>query len=393
MSTSCYLSKEISDWNSTDLSNWFIENKNKKVSEFCKKNNLNGYDLFFINEEILKTDLGINSFHERIMILKTIKKLIYEHLKLNVTNPINGINFTLSLDNNQQISLSEISNYIGNLFNINPDDIMYEVNSNHQILSPSIKIIELMILYPKLFKSLNIYNSKQKINQKINTSPVVNTEPNHKKTSLKNINYSSMNSQNNINNRYKKRNTTNSSKKPSIELYLNEEESILINKNANKEKNISIKRNDIITKNTIPTNKAKNSKENYRRKKIINKDNSNKNASYKKENIDIDEDLKESSDAEKMYSYSNEGENKSKSKIYNILKNNGYDSDYSLNKNNSFPSFQSNSDKDKNNKFLNNNGIIHNDPLNENNDIRPLNMKQNYKGPQQNRVFNDDFID
>ena len=391
MSSSCYLSKEISDWNSNDLSNWFIENKNKKLSEFCKKNNLNGYDLFFINEEILKSDLGINSFHERIMILKTIKKLIYEHLKLKVTNPINGKNVTLSLDNNQQISLSEISKYIGNLFEINPDDIMYEVNSNHQVLSPTIKIIELMILFPKLFKSLNIYNSRQKQTQIKDTSPVNNTEPNQKKNLLKNMNHNSTNSQSNINNKYKKRSSANSSKKPSIELYVNQEESIILNKDLNNEKNINNKIKNVIKKNNIPNNKSKKLLENYRSEKIINKESNTKNILNRKENIDIDEDLKESSDADKMYSYSNESENKSKSKIYNILKNNGHDSDYSLNKNNSFPSFQSNSDK--NNKFLNNNGIIHNDPLNENNDIRPLNMKQNYKGPQQNRVFNDDFID
>ena len=49
-----YLNKEIPEWNSTDLSNWLLENKFKKISELCKKYNINGYDLFFINEEILK---------------------------------------------------------------------------------------------------------------------------------------------------------------------------------------------------------------------------------------------------------------------------------------------------------------------------------------------------
>ena len=139
-----YINKEIPEWNSTDLSNWLLDNKFKKISELCKKNNINGYDLFFINEDILKNEFGINSFHERISTLKTLKKLIYAHLKLNIKNSQNGEETTLILDNNLNISLENISKSIGNIFNINPDDIIFKDYSKHQIISPTIKIVELM---------------------------------------------------------------------------------------------------------------------------------------------------------------------------------------------------------------------------------------------------------
>jgi hypothetical protein len=135
------MNKEIPEWNSSDLSNWLLDNKFKKISEICKKYGINGYDLFFLNEEILKTEFGINSFHEIISILKTLKKLIYAHLKLNIINSQNGDQTTLLLDNNLTISLEDITKSVGNIFNINPDNIIYKDYSQHQIISPTIKIV------------------------------------------------------------------------------------------------------------------------------------------------------------------------------------------------------------------------------------------------------------
>ena len=154
-----YLKKEISEWNTTDLCKWLIDNKYPGISELCQNNSLSGYDLFFINEDILKNELGLSSFHERKVTMKLINKLIYEHLKLNIINS-NGDNVILTLDNNQNTSLGELSEYIGGMFNINPKDILYKDNSKTEVLSPTLKIIKLLILYPRLYKTLNVFNMK-----------------------------------------------------------------------------------------------------------------------------------------------------------------------------------------------------------------------------------------
>ena len=154
-----YLKKEISEWSINDLSSWLKDNKYPGISELCKNNSLSGYDLFFINDDTLKNELGLNSFHERKVTMKLINKLIYEHLKLNIINS-NGDNVILTLDNNQETSLGELSEYIGGMFNIDPKDILYKDNSKTEVLSPSLKIIKLLILYPRLYKTLNVFNMK-----------------------------------------------------------------------------------------------------------------------------------------------------------------------------------------------------------------------------------------
>ena len=154
-----YTDKEISEWNSNDLSNWLLDNKYRGISELCQKYNLSGYDLFFITDDILKNELGLSSFHERVVTLKLINKLTSEHLKLNIINS-NGDNVILTLDNNLNTSLAELSEYLGNMFNIEPNFILYKDNTKQEVLSPTLKIINLMILYPRIYKTLNISNMK-----------------------------------------------------------------------------------------------------------------------------------------------------------------------------------------------------------------------------------------
>ena len=154
-----YLNKEISEWNTTDLCNWLLANKFRGISELCQKYSLSGYDLFFINDDILKNELGLKSFHERNVALKLFTKLTYEHLRLNVINS-NGDNVILTLDNNQETQLGELADYIGNMFNINPKDILFKDNTKQEVLSPSLKIVKLLILYPKIYKVINVSNMK-----------------------------------------------------------------------------------------------------------------------------------------------------------------------------------------------------------------------------------------
>ena len=150
-----YLKKEISEWNTTDLCNWLLANKFRGISELCQKYSLSGYDLFFINDDILKNELGLKSFHERNVALKLFTKLTCEHLRLNVINS-NGDNVILTLDNNHETQLGEITEYIGNMFNINPKDILFKDSSKQEVLSPTVKIVRMLILYPKIYKTLNV---------------------------------------------------------------------------------------------------------------------------------------------------------------------------------------------------------------------------------------------
>ena len=192
-----YLNKEISEWNTNDLCNWLLANKFRGISELFQKYSLSGYDLFYIDDDILKNELNLKSFHERKVALKLITKLTYEHVKLNVINS-NGDNVILTLDNNPETKLGEISEYIGNMFNIDPKDILFKDSTKQEVLSPTVKIVQLLILYPKIYKTLNVSNMKdyRQAEEELMESGSGDYQDNN------NMN-NNMNSNININNNYK----------------------------------------------------------------------------------------------------------------------------------------------------------------------------------------------
>ena len=233
-----YLKREISERNTSDLSDWLIDNKYPGISELCQNNSLSGYDLFYITDDTLKNELGLNSFHERKVTMKLIKKLIYEHLKLNIINS-NGDNVVLTLDNNPNTSLGELSEYIGNMFNINPKDILYKDTTKTEVLSPSIKIVELLILYPRLYKTLNVFNMKDYYQTNENEN---NYEINENMESKENT-YNNMNNINN-NSIREGRNSVNDSEyqKSNIKMNFNYKNELNENKYDIEDMNINNKR-------------------------------------------------------------------------------------------------------------------------------------------------------
>ena len=255
---SSYVNKEISEWNTKDLASWLTDNKYPGISELCQNNSLSGYDLFYINDDILKNEFGLSSFHERKVTMKLINKLINEHLKLNIINS-NGDNVILTLDNNHNTSLGELSEYIGGMFNINPKDILYKDFTKKEVLSPSLKIINLMILYPKLYKTLNVFNMKDyhQMNEENNAEPKNNEYTNNDNNLNNNNNASSENDNenenesdyqeiepiNNMNYNYKI-NRQNNNYDESIRNNNNYDESI--NKNKNMKNDDEINQNRII---------------------------------------------------------------------------------------------------------------------------------------------------
>ena len=286
---SSYLKREISEWNTTDLSNWLIDNKYPGISELCQNNSLSGYDLFYITDDTLKNELGLNSFHERKVTMKLIKKLIYEHLKLNIINS-NGDNVVLTLDNNPNTSLGELSEYIGNMFNINPKDILYKDTTKTEVLSPSIKIVELLILYPRLYKTLNVFNMKDYYQTNENEN---NYEINENMESKENT-YNNMNNINN-NSMREGRNSVNDSEyqKSNIKMNFNYKNELNENKYDIEDMNLNNKR--------IIYNEERNIKNN---KEIIYNDKYyNKNINENSQNENTDENYNEQKEMNKKMKY------------------------------------------------------------------------------------------
>ena len=436
-----YTDKEISEWNSSDLSNWLLDNKYRGISELCQKYCLSGYDLFFITDDILKNELGLSSFHERIVTLKLINKLTSEHLKLNIINS-NGDNVILTLDNNHNTSLGELSEYIGNMFNIDPKFILYKDNTKQEVLSPTLKIINLMILYPRIYKTLNISNMKdyhqtddkiinnentnyQRTNTinktgetiprmvdstKINTNELLNLNKNEIKNEIpiiSNTMYSFGDNNNNNNNSNKDlnlkmkynlennklenryQNISNIGYKSRSDLtdinpnnnnLLNNNRNFNINEGRNTDNILKNNLNNNITPSNISNNrdrKYKSEKRIYREKEEFYYNNMQNNPSDFIQNKEVNKGLNTSSSDE-----NDNGEDELKYQNNNNLRNNNYGNSL---KNNNFRNFQMNEDINNNYYSKENYG---------DNEDRMMNIKREYNDiGRKVKNFNDNYND
>ena len=74
-----FLYKEIVEWENKEVLQWLDLKNLKNFSDLFSKHRINGYDLCYITNEELKNELGVMKLHDRMKILKEIRKTILQN--------------------------------------------------------------------------------------------------------------------------------------------------------------------------------------------------------------------------------------------------------------------------------------------------------------------------
>lgn len=74
--------KDLSIWTSDDVSNWLASSQLSRYLDIFQKYETNGYDLCYLTNEDLN-EMNLNNFHDRNLILKSIRLLTLEQCKDN----------------------------------------------------------------------------------------------------------------------------------------------------------------------------------------------------------------------------------------------------------------------------------------------------------------------
>lgn len=78
------ISKEISIWNCDDVLNWLKELNLNNYLETFQNNQLTGYDLCWVTNAELKDELKITKYHDRSLIIKSIKEFLLDQRRYNI---------------------------------------------------------------------------------------------------------------------------------------------------------------------------------------------------------------------------------------------------------------------------------------------------------------------
>ena len=145
------IQKDLSTWNSLDVVNWLKRiNMTQYISKF-ESNNINGYDLIYLTKEDLRT-LGIVSIHDKNIILNSMKDALLQQLKLNVNFKEKYI--TIQLDFDPNFIVEQLTNSLKTIFK--PISSIFLVANNNEILMPNLKIIDLILYNPMVYKTLKL---------------------------------------------------------------------------------------------------------------------------------------------------------------------------------------------------------------------------------------------
>ena len=169
------MNTNLSTWTQIEVQQWLKNIKMDKYNSHFQNNQVNGYDLCYLSNEDFK-ELRITNFHDKNSLLKAIKFLILEQLKLNVSYEQKVLSVQLDFD--PSFTVSVFSNELKDLFRINENVHLSCVNDN-EILMPNLKIVDLILLNPDKYKNLKIItNSNLKYNNNNNSASYLTTNIN-----------------------------------------------------------------------------------------------------------------------------------------------------------------------------------------------------------------------
>ena len=151
--------KDISTWTTTDIISWL---KNINMTQYISKfesNKINGYDLIYLTKEDLK-NLGVINIHDKNIILNSMKEALLQQLKLKVNYNNKFINIQLDFDPNYTVE--ELVKALKLIFK--SDSELFLIVNNNDILMPNLKIIDLILYEPQVYKNFKIVSDNQLFN-------------------------------------------------------------------------------------------------------------------------------------------------------------------------------------------------------------------------------------
>ena len=125
------------------------------ISKF-ESNKINGYDLIYLTKEDLKS-LGILNIHDKNIILNSMKDALLKQLKLNINYKDKNITIQLEFDPNYTVE--QLTNTLKLIFKESSN--IFLVINNYEILMPNLKISDLILYNPKVYKNFKIIIDEQ----------------------------------------------------------------------------------------------------------------------------------------------------------------------------------------------------------------------------------------
>lgn len=144
--------KFFSLYNNQDLLQWLDSINLKGLKEKMANRELNGFDLSIAGRDDLKNELEIESFHDLNNLCKHLNLAILNQVKVKVL--IDSESFIVQLENDINLTIEALIKFCQDMFK--NKEIICITTKNNELLLPSVKIVEMILLNPGLYSELII---------------------------------------------------------------------------------------------------------------------------------------------------------------------------------------------------------------------------------------------
>ena len=149
-------SKPFSTYNLNEILNWLNQINLQRYSSNFSSMSICGYDLCYLTNSDFSL-LGINNLHDKNILIQNIREKTLEQLKLNFT--YNKKNVLIQLDFDSNYNIKDLENFLKEIFGLNNNEKIFIMCKNgKEILTPNLKIVDLILLNPLKYKNLIIVN-------------------------------------------------------------------------------------------------------------------------------------------------------------------------------------------------------------------------------------------
>jgi len=146
--------KPFSTYNLSEILNWLNQIDLQRYSSNFSSMSICGYDLCYLTNSDFSL-LGINNLHDKNILIQNIREKTLEQLKLNFN--FNKKNVLIQLDFDSNYTIKDLENFLKDIFNINKEEKIFIICKNgKEILTPNLKIVDLILLNPLKYKNLII---------------------------------------------------------------------------------------------------------------------------------------------------------------------------------------------------------------------------------------------
>lgn len=163
-----YMNTPIFSWKTEEVVGFINDLGLNGLAEDFQNQEFDGPDLILLIENISEENLSKINFHQRNLLIKTLKSYLLKELKLNIFYKDKKFNY--QIDYNTDLTVNQITGKFSKFFGHKEDVCMMQTMRDDELLDGNLRIIDLIMIDNNKYKNLKLLTNTNDYTTSNNTN-------------------------------------------------------------------------------------------------------------------------------------------------------------------------------------------------------------------------------